>query len=51
MHYNSTPNSQEKFLLKVSENTTVSTSAGNSSVTGPHGGGCGYIKNIVGNEG
>lgn len=49
--YNSTPNSQMTFLLKVSENTTVSTSAGNSSGTGPTGGGCGYIKNIVGNEG
>ncbi|MBI5193535.1 MAG: hypothetical protein HZA08_08865 [Nitrospirae bacterium] len=53
--YNSTPNSQKKFLLRVSENATVSTSGGgngisgnNSSGTGTKGGGCGYIKNVVG---
>lgn len=55
--YNSTSNSQKKFLLRVSENTAVNTSGGangNSGVSsaggGTKGGGCGYIKDIGGNN-
>ena len=47
--YNNTPNSQKKFLLRVSENTTVPT-GGNSEVSTTKGGGCGHIKNIDGNN-
>ncbi len=55
--YNSTPNTQKKFLLRVSENTAVNTSVGangnsvgNSAGGGTKGGGCGYIKDIGGNN-
>src|SRR3972149_2792592 len=47
--YNSTPNSQKKLLLRVSENTAVTT-AGNSNGNAAKGGGCGYIKDISGNN-
>jgi len=47
--YNSTPNSQKKLLLRVSENTAVTT-AGNSNGNAAKGGGCGYIKDIGGNN-
>src|SRR3989337_517527 len=48
--YNSTANSQKKFLLRVSEDT-VATTSGNSKGNATKGGGCGYIKNIGGNDG
>ena len=47
--YNSTSNSMKIFLLRVSENTTVTT-GGNSEVNATKGGGCGHIKNIDGNN-
>ena len=47
--YNNTPNSQKKFLLRVSENSTVTT-GGNSEVNATKGGGCGHIKDIDGNN-
>ena len=47
--YNSTANSQKKLLLRVSEDTTVTTNA-NSKGNAAKGGGCGYIKDINGNN-
>lgn len=47
--YNNIPNSQKKFLLRVSENTTVTT-GGNSEVNATKGGGCGQIKDAGGNN-
>ncbi|OHE55269.1 MAG: hypothetical protein A2Z47_11065 [Thermodesulfovibrio sp. RBG_19FT_COMBO_42_12] len=47
--YNSISNSKKIFLLRVSENTTVTT-GGNSEVNATKGGGCGHIKNIDGNN-
>ncbi|MCC6543244.1 MAG: hypothetical protein IT392_01925 [Nitrospirae bacterium] len=47
--YNNTPNSQKKFLLRVSENTSVTT-GGNSEVNATKGGGCGHIKGTGGNN-
>ena len=47
--YNSTSNSQKKFLLRVSENTAVTTGGNNDGNTAK-GGGCGYIKDISGNN-
>jgi hypothetical protein len=47
--FNSTANSQKKLLLRVSENTTV-TSGGNGNGNAAKGGGCGYIKDIGGNN-
>ena len=43
--YNSTSNSQKKFLLRVSDNSAVTT-GGNSEGNATSGGGCGHIKNI-----
>ena len=47
--YNSTPNSQKKFLLRVTDNTAIPTGGNNEGNT-TVGGGCGYIKNIGGNN-
>ncbi len=47
--YNSTSNSQKKFLLRVSENTVVNT-GGNSEVNATRGGGCGHIRDTGGNN-
>ncbi len=47
--YNSTSNSQKKLLLRVSEDTTITTN-GNSKGSAAKGGGCGYIKDINGNN-
>lgn len=60
--YINIPNSQKKFLLRVSENTTVTTGdnsegiatkgeGGNSEVNATRGGGCGHIKDAGGNNG
>ncbi len=47
--YSSTANSQKKLLLRVSEDTTITTN-GNSKGNAAKGGGCGYIKDINGNN-
>lgn len=47
--YTSTSNIPKRFLLRVSENTAVAT-GGNSDGTAAKGGGCGYIKDIKGNN-
>ncbi len=49
--YNSTSNTPRRFLLRVSENTAaVPTTAGSSDGNTVKGGGCGYIKDIGGNN-
>jgi len=47
--YNSTSNSQKKFLLRVTDNTAIPTGGSNEGNT-TVGGGCGYIKDIGGNN-
>ena len=47
--YSSDSNSQKTFLLRVSENTSVTTSP-SSTGNAAKGGGCGYIKDINGNN-
>lgn len=47
--YDSTSNSQKTFLLRVSDNTSVTT-GGSSNGNATKGGGCGYIKDINGNN-
>ncbi len=47
--FNSTSNSQKRFLLRATDNTTVTT-GGNSEGPVTQGGGCGYIKDMGGNN-